>query len=274
MPGLVTFAALVACWQLLAEHNADFIPSVPATAAELWDNPRLFGINTLVTLREVAVGTGASFVVAFSLAVLMCQARLVERALMPVAVVVNVTPVVSYAPVFVLLFGFGSTPRYIVTAIVVFFPLLVNALAGLRSVDPEVFDVMETLHASRWEILWRLRLPSSVPFLLAAARVCLPLGVVGAVVAEFVASGSSSGLGSMIFAALETNQKTVIYGAILVLVAIGLALTAAVSVAERRLLAWREGGASERGPRPPANRSSRRRSPSLVAPRRGARRRR
>jgi len=243
LPAFVAFAVLGALWQILAEHNPDFIPSIPATLAELWDNPRLFGVNTLVTLREVAVGTGASFVVASTLAVLMCHVRFLERALMPVAVVVNVTPVVSYAPVFVLLFGFGSTPRYVVTAIVVFFPILVNALAGLRSVDSDVLDVMQTVHASRWEILWRLRLPSSLPFLLAAARVCLPLGVVGAVVAEFVASGSSSGLGSMIFAALETSQKTVIYGAILVLVLIGLVLTAVVALLERRLLAWRAGGA-------------------------------
>ncbi len=246
LPPVVAFAVLAGLWQLLAQHNADFIPSVPATVAELSDNPALFWSNTLVTVREVAVGLAASFVVAFSLAVLMCHVRTIERALMPVAVVVNVTPVVSYAPVFVLLFGFGSTPRYLVTAIVVFFPLLVNSLAGLRSVDPEVLDVMRTLDASRWEVLWRLRLPGSLPFLFAAGRVCLPLAVVGAVVAEFVASGSSSGLGSMIFAALETNQKTVIYAAIVVLVALGLVLTALVALLERRLLTWRRGGGPAR----------------------------
>ncbi len=244
LPPVVAFGVLTLAWQLVAVSTVQggvptVLPTVPAVVSELWRNPDLFWRDTVVTLQEVAVGLPASFVAAFGLAVAMSYVKVVERAVMPLAVVLNVTPVVALAPGLVVAFGFDLVPRYIVTAVIVFFPFLVNSLVGLRSADPEALEVLQTLHASPLEVLFRLRLPSSLPYLFAAARVCLPLSVVGAVVAEMSSSGDVLGLGSLIETASASDDLARIYAAILVLAVLGLALTLAVAVLERRVLSWR-----------------------------------
>lgn len=225
-------------WQLAALHNRYSFPTLGAIAAQLWDNPGEYLSNGAITLEEMAVGLAVSVSLAFVLAVVMIQIRVLERAIMPLAVAVNVTPVVSFAPGLVLAFGLGLKPRFIVAAIVVFFPFLVNCLVGLRSVDPETLDYLATLHASPLEVLWRLRLPSSLPFLFAAARICVPLSLVGAVVAEFTASGSAGGLGSAIITANALTDLPAIYAGVACLALIGLVSTGLVVLAERRFLSW------------------------------------
>jgi NitT/TauT family transport system permease protein len=118
----------------------------------------------------------------------------------------------------------------------VFFPFLVNVLAGLRDVDPQVLDVVTTLHASRTEVLWRIRLPSSLPYLFAAGRICMPLSLVGAVVAEFVAAGEAKGLGTLVVTAASLGDLGTVYAAVVVLALLGVALFTLVVVAERAVL--------------------------------------
>ncbi len=238
LPATVALGACVGGWQLLALHNSDAIPTVPEIARELWQHPGQYVANAGITLEEMGVGLGASVTVAFVLAVVMTHVRVLERAIMPLAVAVNVTPVVSFAPGLVIAFGFGLTPRFVVAAIVVFFPFLVNSLIGLRSVDPEALDFFHTLNASRGEILWRLRLLASLPFLFAAARICVPLSLVGAVVAEFTASSYAGGLGYAIVVANQVTNLPAMYAAVFCLAVIGLLLTSLVILAERSLLAW------------------------------------
>ncbi len=240
LPPLVAFGLLALGWQLYAVHNRFIIPTVPQILTQLVDHPGLFWRNLLVTLQEAVVGASIGMLAAFVLAMGMCQVRLVERALMPLAVMINVTPIIAIAPVLVLAFGFGMTPKYIVTAVIVFFPFLINSLTGLKSSDPQAHDVFTTLHASKWEILVRLRLPSSLPFLFAAARICMPLSVVGAVVAEYVAPGKASGLGSLIETAMSLSDLKTVYASVLVLALLGIGLSAVVVVLQRRLLGWHQ----------------------------------
>src|SRR5690606_34277806 len=133
----------------------------------------------------------------FVIAVVMAEFEILERAVMPLFVVIMVTPIVAIAPALVVAFGFGMMPKYIVTALVVFFPMLVNSLAGLREVDPKALDVLRTLHASRGEISRALRSPGSRPLVFARLGVWLPRAVGGAAVAECVAAGEQAGLGSL-----------------------------------------------------------------------------
>ena len=132
----------------------------------------------------------------------MTHVPIIERMVMPLAVILNVTPVVAIAPGLTLMLGLGMSPRYVVTALIVFFPLLINSLVGLGNIDPEALDLFHTMHASRKDVLLHLRLPSSLPFLFVAARICFPLATVGAVVAEFSTSGPGTGLGSAITVAV------------------------------------------------------------------------
>lgn len=238
LPPVVGVVLVVVAWQLLAAHNRYLLPRPAATFDQLLRHPGLFASNGRTTLAEALIGLGIGFGAAVVLAVAMSQLRVIERAVMPLAVVLNVTPVVAVAPAMVVAFGFGRTPKVVVTALIVFFPALINALAGLRSADPQVLDVLRTLHASRGETLRRVLLPSAVPHLFVAARVCLPLSVIGAVVAEFVAPGSSAGLGNLVNRASADSQLSVVYAGILALAVLGVALAAVLAVVERRLLAW------------------------------------
>jgi len=238
VPPVVVLVCLGAIWEVLADHNKQTIPTLGAVGSSLVDGPHFYLANAAWTLEEMVVGLGVSFVVAFSLAVLMTYVKVVERAVMPLAVVLNVTPVVSFAPGLVIVFGFSLLPRFIVTAVIVFFPFLVNSLVGLKSVDLEALEFFETLNASRREILWHLRLPSSLPFLFTAARIGVPLSLVGAVVAEFTTTGSVGGLGNQILIADQQLDLPVVYASVFCLAVIGIVTTGIVIIAERRLLRW------------------------------------
>lgn len=241
LPGAVLLSVLALTWQLVAVHNAYLVPRIGAIWDQLVDYPREFLDAAANTLQESAVGLGASFAIAFGLAIVMSHVRVIERAVMPVAVIINVTPVVSLAPGLAVALGLGMAPRYLVTGIIVFFPMLINSLIGLRSVDPEALQYFASLNASKLEVLLHLRIPSSLPFLFAAARICFPLSIIGAVVAEFSTAGTSNGLGSLIeLATQEGTSKGLpqVYAAIFCLALLGLSFTLAVSALERRLLSW------------------------------------
>jgi NitT/TauT family transport system permease protein len=238
LPALVAFALAGVVWQVVADHTQSIIPTIGAIVTALRANPHLLFENGVDTLQESVIGLLAGFGAAFVLAVGMSEVRILERAVMPLAVVLNVTPLVAIAPGLGIAFGFGYAPKYILTAIIVFFPFLVNASIGLRSVEPEALNVLTTLRASRFEVLFRLRLPSSLPFLFSAARVCLPLSIVGAVVAEFTASGFSRGLGYLVLTSAGESQLGLEFAAIFCLAAMGIAYTAVVAICERRLLRW------------------------------------
>ena len=237
-PPLVAFVLLALAWQLYAIANRFVLPTLPEVAGALLSDPGLYLRNLLVTLQEAIVGAACGMALGFLGALAITRLPLAERALMPVAVVLNVTPIVAIAPGLVVAFGFGMLPRYIVTAVVVFFPFLINSIAGLKAVDPGAEDVFTTLHASRLEVLLLLRIPSSAPFLLAGARICLPLSLIGAVVAEFSAAGQAAGLGSLIQTAASQSDLPVVYASVFVLGLLGIGLTLLVVATGRALSLW------------------------------------
>ena len=241
-PAALGLALLAVAWQLVAAHYAvrthNAFPSLGAIWSALTGNLSMYGIDASRTIEEVAIGLSVSFAVAFALAVVMTLVPIVARVVMPVAIILNVTPIVAIAPGLTFILGLGMAPRYVVTGLIVFFPLLINSLVGLGRVDPEALEVFQTVGASRFEILARLRIPSSVPLLLVGARIAFPLATVGAVVAEFSTSGPGTGLGSAIAVAASTDDVPSVYAAIACLALMGLALTLLVAIAERQLLAW------------------------------------
>lgn len=237
-PALLAFVVAAAIWQVAALNTTGVIPTLGSITSALGSNASLLWSDGLRTLQEAIVGLTAGFAAAFILAVVITEVRVLERALMPLAVVLNVTPLIAIAPGLSFAFGYGYMPKYILTAIIVFFPFLVNTAIGLRSLDRETLDVFSSLDASRWEVLWRLRLPSSLPFLFSAARVCFPLSVVGAVVAEFTASGTNSGLGGAVVTAADNSELGLQFAAIFCLAMIGIIFTAIVALVQRRFLRW------------------------------------
>ncbi|MFV2195166.1 ABC transporter permease [Nocardiopsis sp. LOL_012] len=240
LPTVVAVALVAAGWTYIAETQPYVLPRLPDVGATLADDPLAFLGNAWSTLSIALMGVAWGAGLAFGLSLLMSEIPVLRRAIMPLAVVLNVTPVIAVAPALVVAFGFGLAPKVIVTAIITFFPVLINVTTGLRSVPVPVMHVFSTLHASRMEILFRLRVPSSLPYAMAALRVVLPLSIVGAVVAEFVAAGSSQGLGTMIRNSAAMGQLSYVYAAVICLAAMGVLMLAFTTLLERRLLFWHE----------------------------------
>jgi len=241
LPPLIAFAIAAGIWQWYAHGHPYAIPTFEAIWKSLKSQPGLYWSNFLTTLKEIVIGAGGGIIIAFLLAILMAELPVFERALMPLAVMLMVTPVIAIAPALVIAFGFGLFPKYLLTGIIVFFPMLVNSLAGLRAVDPGTRDVFTTLHASRWETFRYLRLPGSLPFVFAGLRIALPLSVVGATVAEFAAAGQQSGLGALIEVSASQVDLPVIWASIAILCALGIAFVVILGVIHKRVLWWDHG---------------------------------
>lgn len=237
-PVAVLLVVLGALWEVGADRMPYLLPPLPDVWSALRSDPGYFVHNSWVTLREALLGLLIGFVTAFALAVLIGEVRLARRAVMPIAVVLNVTPLVAIAPALVVAFGFGPAPKLILTALICFFPILINASVGLRSVPAPVLQVFASVHASRWEVLLHLRIPGALPYVFAALQIVFPLSIVGAVVAELTAAGSAAGLGTVIQVASSMNRLATVWAAIFVLALMGSLLLLLVTVVERRVLRW------------------------------------
>lgn len=238
-PPLLLFALFIVVWQWWTATRQGAIAYVPQPLdvyRELVSSLGFYWHHAKVTLQEAFLGylLGASF--ALSAAVMMAEFRTVERALMPFAIMLKVTPAVAFAPALIVWLGFGIMPKVIIAALIVFFPLMVNALTGFRSVDENALEVFRSVKASRLEIFWQLRVPNSLPYLFSAAKITVPLAIIGAVVAEFY--NSFEGLGNVLVTSASNLRTARLYGAIVVLVIIGLTLNFLVNRLEKRMLRW------------------------------------
>ena len=239
-PAAVLLAAALAweAWTMATDTPEYIVPAPSAALGELFGDLPYFMGEGAVTLGEAVAGFALGSAAALAAAALMAHSKFAERSLYPIAILIKVTPIVAVAPLFVIWFGFGPAPKALIAALITFFPVLVNGVTGFRSVDGGALDFMRSLNASRREIFLKLRLPSAMPFIFAAFRVAVPLSLVGAVVAEWFSG--NSGLGSVIIVAYSNLDMPKLFAAILSLSAIGIALTAAVSALEKRVLFWHE----------------------------------
>ena len=240
LPTVVALAAAAALWTWVARGNPYVLPPLHAVGEQLAGEPVFYLRNAWTTLEEALLGLVLGTLAAVVVAVGVSESALLRRAIMPQAVVLNVTPVVALVPPLVVAFGFGMLPKVIVTGLTVFFPVLMNAITGLRSVSPQALQVFRTVHASRLEVLTLLRLPSALPYFFSAMRVSFPLSLIGALVGEFQAAGASTGLGTVISVASSNSQLDVVFAAIACLAVMGSLLLLLVTTVERRALSWHE----------------------------------
>lgn len=240
LPPVVMLGAIALLWQWGAASLPYLLPPLPLIGDSLASNFGYYLSNAVITLGEAVAGLVIGFVASFVIAVLISELPIIRRAIMPIAVVLNVTPLVAVAPALVVAFGFGPLPKLIITALICFFPILINTTVGLRSVPHQVMQVYKTVNASRVELLTHLRVPNALPYIFAALCIVFPLSVIGAVVAELSASGSTGGLGTAISVASSMNQLPVVYAAIFVLAVMGVLLLGLITLLKRRVLRWHE----------------------------------
>lgn len=236
--GLAAFFLLWELWVVVFDVKRFVLPAPSDVLQGIADDPEFYIRNARVTVWEAFLGFTIAAILGLAAGSVMAHSEFVERAALPLAVLIQVTPIIAYAPAIVIWFGFGVTSILVITALVCFVPFLVNAVAGLRSVDPDLLELARSVDASTWTIYRRLRLPSSLPFLFSAARIAVGLALIGAVLGEFF--GSREGLGYAIKVAQARPIQLIdqLWGSIFVLGFIGAVATLLLSGIERIALRW------------------------------------
>jgi NitT/TauT family transport system permease protein len=192
--------------------------------------------ESIPTTIEIWLGFFIAFGAGFLIAIPIAYSRLVEETVFPILVAFQVVPKVALAPLFLIWLGFGMVPKVAVAALIAFFPIVVNTVTGLRSVEQEMVQWMRTLGAKPWEIFFRLSLPWALPYIMAALKVSIGLAVVGAVVGEFI--GTDRGLGYIILRSTSELNTPVLFGALITISLIGIISYAIVTAVEKVLLSW------------------------------------
>jgi NitT/TauT family transport system permease protein len=241
LPAVISLALAFGAWEAwieIKDVKPYLVPAPHRVAERLYQDPWFFTLEGLKTLEGALLGFALGAGVAILLASLMSQARFLERAIFPLAILIKVTPIVAVAPLLTIWFGFGLMPKVFIAALIVFFPIMVNALIGFRSVNPGSLALLESLSAGRAQVFLRLRLPSSLPYLFAAFRFSVPLSVIGAVVAEWFSG--DRGLGSVIYIANNNLDMATAFAGVFMLAILGVALFLLTAALERRVLFWHE----------------------------------
>jgi putative hydroxymethylpyrimidine transport system permease protein len=248
LPPLAIIVGLLGAWELAARWDllADaldiepFLIPAPSDVAEaLWEDRALLADDAWVTLQEVlagfalSVGLGAGFAVALHLS------DALRRAFYPLLVASQTIPIIVVAPILVVWFGFGIGPKLAIIALICFFPITVNTLDGLRSVDPDAVKMMRTLDAGRGQLLRRLEAPSALPYFFSGAKIAVAVAVIGAVFGEW--AGSSEGLGHLMLNASAQLQTARLFAAVVILSAVAIALFGLLTLLERRVAWWGRG---------------------------------
>lgn len=248
-PPALLVIGLVAAWELaaqaewLAERPGGEPLLVPAPS-DVWgslaDDRALLAENGWVTLREILAGFALSVALGLGFALALHLSPTLRRAVYPLLVASQTIPVIAIAPVLIVWLGYGIGPKLAIIALVCFFPITVNTLDGLRSVDPDAIRMMRTLDAGRATILRRVELPAALPFFFSGAKIAVAIAVIGAVFGEWV--GADEGLGHLMLIAQSQLLTDRVFAAVVVLSAFAVALFAALALLERRLAWWgREG---------------------------------
>jgi putative hydroxymethylpyrimidine transport system permease protein len=230
---------LAARWEVLADAlsiEPFLIPAPSDIADALWADRDLLADDGWVTLQEVVLGFGLALAAGLAFAAALHLSDSLRRAFYPVLVASQAVPIIVVAPILVVWFGFGITPKLLIIALICFFPITVNTLDGLRSVDPDLVKLMRTLDASRLRIFTRAEAPSALPYAFSGAKVAIAVAVIGAVFGEW--SGSSSGLGHLMLQASAQLETARLFAAVVVLSAFAVSLFALLSVLERRIAWW------------------------------------
>lgn len=195
-------------------------------------------VNTAATLLEVLLGLALGVSLATILGYLLAKSRNLERVLSPYLVASQAVPLVAIAPLLVIWFGPGMFSKVLICALIVFFPVLVNTVVGVRAVPPALHDLMLSLHASRRQVLTELEIPAALPVFLGGLRIGATLSVIGAVVGELV--GSDQGLGFLINVGRGQYDTALVFVAVFMLIVLALCLYGAVAWLESRALSWQE----------------------------------
>ncbi len=238
-PAIALSATILVVWEAfirIFEVATFVLPAPSAIVVSLIKNRASLAAATQATAFEIFFGFVLSALVGIVVALLIVRFERFGRALYPLIVLFQNVPKVALAPIFILWFGFELTPKILLIVVIAFFPVTIDMLAGLQSVEPSFISLMRSVGASKNKIMLRVRIPHSLPHLMAGLKVAITFSVIGAIVGEF--AGANRGLGYVIQFASTQLDTPLIFAALLVVSALGLAFYYVVEFAERLLVPW------------------------------------
>lgn len=245
----VSFLALLLGWELLVmwgEYDRFILPG----PGDVWRQLQIvvgdgrLPKHTLITLSEVIPGLLIGCIIALPLGYLLAKSPLAARLISPYLIASQAIPVIAIAPLLTIWVRSTYWARVLVAVLVVFFPILINIIAGLRSVPAELYDLMTSLQATRWQTFRKLEIPAALPVILAGLKVGATLSVIGALVGEFV-QPKSEGLGFLLVTARYQFKTDLVFVVLLTLSLMALSLYGVVALLERRLLRWQRAGSRQ-----------------------------
>jgi NitT/TauT family transport system permease protein len=234
------FAVLsLAAWQAIVMAAA--IPEylLPAPSAIFANIDRTLAVQLAVTFVEAVIGFLIASVLAFGCAVMFVRFQTLEQGLFPIAIAVKTTPIVAVAPLLVIWLGTGWWSKIVAVILICFFPVLVNAVKGLKAADAEYRELFQTLGASRAQEFRKLRIPYCLPYLFSALKISSSLAIVGAIVGEFV--GATQGLGYLIMISSAHLETATLFAAIAAAALAGIVLFYVIGWTEERVIFWHSG---------------------------------
>ncbi|MCP4616455.1 MAG: ABC transporter permease [Bradyrhizobium sp.] len=190
----------------------------------------------LVTITEIACGFAAGAIVGIALGAVIALVPMIEEIVWPYIITLQTIPKVAVAPLLIIWFGFGIESKILIVALICFFPILVNAVAGFKSTDSRQVLLMESMDATKWQIFRTVRLPNAVPFLIAGFQIAVVLAVIGAVIGEFL--GASAGLGALLVIRQANMDVTGVFSVLVMLSIIGLSMNLGVGLLSRKVAFW------------------------------------
>jgi NitT/TauT family transport system permease protein len=238
---ILLFIITVGGWELIVrvlEVPSLILPAPSQIARALWLDfqTESFARHFWLTLYEIMAGFAVGALCGLFLGALIGQFPLLEKTLYPYIVAFQTVPKVAVAPLVIIWFGYDSFSKVVITAMVAFFPILANTVAGLRATPADQIELMVAFTASPWQIFWKARVPHALPYIVVGIDIALMMSVIGAIIGEFV--GSKAGLGYLILQKEFSLDMAGVFAVLVVLSIIGVVLHLAVQMLQRRYVFW------------------------------------
>ncbi|KHF37806.1 ABC transporter permease [Halalkalibacter okhensis] len=239
----IPFLLFVLVWDLYVRFlsiPSYILPSPGSFLIELLTVFRQGEIYTHIytTLYEIAIGMLLGVLLGLFVGYLVAKSRLIERILNPYIIIIQIIPKISIAPLFLLWFGLGANSKIAIIILVVFFPIMVNLIVGLRSIDRNVHALLKLVKVNRWQKFRFVEVMYALPAIISGVKVACTYAITGAVIGEML--GAQSGLGYLVMLGSETNEIQIILTSVFLLCIIGLILYLMIDLFERKLLGWHE----------------------------------
>lgn len=235
------FIFLLIGWELLViilKIPVYLLPQPTKILYELIINFEKFLFHTGITMTEAILGYLIGNIIGFLVAVIFAHYRTIKKGFYPYAIALKTTPIIAMAPLLILWFGTGMTSKIVASAIVCFFPILVNTVKGLKAVDENSLDLFKSYSANKWQIFIKLSLPTALPYIFSALKISTGMAVVGAIVGEFV--GANKGIGFIILTSTYHLETVTMFAAIIMSALIGVVFFWIIGLIEKKIVFWQE----------------------------------